>query len=109
MQSSTPSGKRFISTRKKEGQLTEPVDTFAHPFWDTVRNNVANKAIEIRPGPARRIDAPHGGVSVRGHRGTIEKARRAVHDSEELAGSSRNRLDLMRPLQSEVASGQQPQ
>lgn len=31
-----------------DGQLTEPVDPFAHPFWDTVRNNVANKAIEIR-------------------------------------------------------------
>lgn len=31
-----------------DGLLTEPIDTFAHPFWDTVRNNVANKAIEIR-------------------------------------------------------------
>jgi fructose 1,6-bisphosphate aldolase/phosphatase len=30
------------------GQLTEPVDAFAHPFWDTVRQAVANKAIEIR-------------------------------------------------------------
>lgn len=31
-----------------EGRLTEPVDAFADPFWDTVRRNVANKAIEIR-------------------------------------------------------------
>lgn len=31
-----------------EGQLTEPVDVFAHPFWDTVRRSVASKAIEIR-------------------------------------------------------------
>jgi fructose 1,6-bisphosphate aldolase/phosphatase len=31
-----------------EGQLTEPVDVFTHPFWDTVRQSVANRAIEIR-------------------------------------------------------------
>lgn len=30
------------------GKLTEPVDTFAHPFWDTVRNRVADKSIEMR-------------------------------------------------------------
>ena len=30
------------------GKLTEPVDAFAHPFWDTVRENVANKAMEMR-------------------------------------------------------------
>lgn len=31
-----------------EGHLTEAVDTFAHPFWDTVRNTVSNKAIGMR-------------------------------------------------------------
>ena len=31
-----------------EGKLTEPVDAFAHPFWDTVRDTVANKAIGMR-------------------------------------------------------------
>ncbi len=31
-----------------EGKLSEPVDNFAHPFWDTVRHHVANKAIEMR-------------------------------------------------------------
>ena len=31
-----------------EGILTEAVDTFAHPFWDTVRENVANKAMDMR-------------------------------------------------------------
>jgi fructose 1,6-bisphosphate aldolase/phosphatase len=31
-----------------EGKLTEPVDAFAHPFWDTVRERVANKAMEMR-------------------------------------------------------------
>ncbi len=31
-----------------EGKLTEAVDSFAHPFWNTVRDKVANKAIEIR-------------------------------------------------------------
>jgi fructose 1,6-bisphosphate aldolase/phosphatase len=31
-----------------EGKLTEPVDNFAHPFWDAVRNHAAAKAMEIR-------------------------------------------------------------
>jgi fructose 1,6-bisphosphate aldolase/phosphatase len=30
------------------GALTEPVDNFSHPFWDTVRADVARKAIEMR-------------------------------------------------------------
>jgi len=30
------------------GKLTEPVDAFAHPFWDTVRNQVSKKAIDMR-------------------------------------------------------------
>jgi fructose 1,6-bisphosphate aldolase/phosphatase len=30
------------------GELTEPVDGFAQPFWNTVRDHVANKAIEMR-------------------------------------------------------------
>ncbi len=29
-------------------KLTEPVDAFAHPFWNEVRNRVAAKAIDIR-------------------------------------------------------------
>jgi fructose 1,6-bisphosphate aldolase/phosphatase len=32
----------------KEGQLTEPVDLFDHPFWDTVRSRAAEKALEMR-------------------------------------------------------------
>ncbi len=31
-----------------EGRLTEAVDVFASPFWDTVRSNTAAKAIEMR-------------------------------------------------------------
>ncbi|WP_455206940.1 fructose-1,6-bisphosphate aldolase/phosphatase [Kaarinaea lacus] len=31
-----------------EGKFTEAVDAFSHPFWDTVRENVANKAIDMR-------------------------------------------------------------
>ncbi len=31
-----------------EGRLTEPVDTFAHPFWDAVRDRVSEKSIEMR-------------------------------------------------------------
>ena len=30
------------------GRLTEPIDAFAHPFWDSVRDRVANKGIEMR-------------------------------------------------------------
>jgi fructose 1,6-bisphosphate aldolase/phosphatase len=31
-----------------EGKLTEVVDPFSHPFWDTVRVRAAEKAMEIR-------------------------------------------------------------
>ncbi|MFO0969914.1 MAG: fructose-1,6-bisphosphate aldolase/phosphatase [Gemmataceae bacterium] len=31
-----------------EGQFTEPMDLFAHPFWDAVRTRAAEKAMEIR-------------------------------------------------------------
>ncbi|MEW5725597.1 MAG: fructose-1,6-bisphosphate aldolase/phosphatase [Thermodesulfobacteriota bacterium] len=31
-----------------EGQLTESVDAFDHPFWDYIRQQVAQKAVEIR-------------------------------------------------------------
>lgn len=31
-----------------EGKLTEPVDVFDHPFWDTVRQRVADKAMDMR-------------------------------------------------------------
>ncbi|OFW30622.1 MAG: fructose 1,6-bisphosphatase [Acidobacteria bacterium RIFCSPLOWO2_12_FULL_60_22] len=30
------------------GKLTEPADTFAHPFWNHVRDKVARKTLEIR-------------------------------------------------------------
>jgi fructose 1,6-bisphosphate aldolase/phosphatase len=32
----------------KEGRLTETVDLFDHPFWDSVRARAADKALEIR-------------------------------------------------------------
>ncbi|HEU5323802.1 MAG TPA: fructose-1,6-bisphosphate aldolase/phosphatase [Methylomirabilota bacterium] len=31
-----------------DGRLTAPVDAFAHPFWDAVRERVAGKALEMR-------------------------------------------------------------
>lgn len=31
-----------------ERKLTEPADTFDHPFWDYVRDKVSRKAIDIR-------------------------------------------------------------
>ena len=30
------------------GRFTEPVDAFAHPFWNTVRAHVADKSMEMR-------------------------------------------------------------
>ncbi len=30
------------------GTFTEPMDLFAHPFWDTVRDRAATKAMELR-------------------------------------------------------------
>ncbi len=51
-----------------EGKFTEPVDVFDHPFWDWVRNNVAQKAAEIRmqgfSGPAMLpySELEYGGV-----------------------------------------------
>jgi fructose 1,6-bisphosphate aldolase/phosphatase len=32
----------------KDGKLTGPVDGFAHPFWDAIRDQVAHKAVEMR-------------------------------------------------------------
>jgi fructose 1,6-bisphosphate aldolase/phosphatase len=31
-----------------QGKLTEAVDNFAHPFWDTVRDAAARKALDMR-------------------------------------------------------------
>jgi fructose 1,6-bisphosphate aldolase/phosphatase len=50
------------------GKLTEPVDVFDHPFWDWVRNNISQKAAEIRnqgfSGPAMLpySELEYGGV-----------------------------------------------
>jgi fructose 1,6-bisphosphate aldolase/phosphatase len=30
------------------GHLTEAWDAFAHPFWNTIRDKVADKAVDIR-------------------------------------------------------------
>jgi fructose 1,6-bisphosphate aldolase/phosphatase len=52
----------------KNGQLTEPVDLFNHPFWDTVRARAAEKAMEIRrqgfSGPAmlNYSELEYGGI-----------------------------------------------
>jgi fructose 1,6-bisphosphate aldolase/phosphatase len=32
----------------RDGKLTEPVDAFAHPFWERVRAHVSDKAMEMR-------------------------------------------------------------
>jgi fructose 1,6-bisphosphate aldolase/phosphatase len=56
-----------------EGKFTEVVDAFDHPFWDWVRNNVAQKAAEIRAqgfsGPAMLpySELEYGGVVEKMH------------------------------------------
>jgi len=32
----------------RDGRLTGPVDAFDHPFWDRVRDHVADKAMDMR-------------------------------------------------------------
>lgn len=52
----------------KNGKLTEAVDPFDHPFWDTVRARAADKAMEIRrqgfSGPAMLpyAELEYGGI-----------------------------------------------
>ena len=54
-----------------EGRLTEPVDAFDHPFWDWVRDKVAQKAAELRrqgfSGPAMlgMGELEYGGITER--------------------------------------------
>jgi fructose 1,6-bisphosphate aldolase/phosphatase len=57
-----------------QGRLTEPIDMFAHPFWDTVRHRAASKAMEIRrqgfSGAAMR---PYSELEYGGITGILEK------------------------------------
>ena len=54
----------------KNGKLTEPVDVFDQPYWDYVRNKIAQKAEEIRKqgfyGPAMlpQKELEYGGIVV---------------------------------------------
>jgi fructose 1,6-bisphosphate aldolase/phosphatase len=51
-----------------KGKLTEPLDPFAHPFWDEVRRRASDKAMEIRrqgfSGPAMLpyAELEYGGI-----------------------------------------------
>jgi fructose 1,6-bisphosphate aldolase/phosphatase len=53
------------------GRLTEPVDVFAHPFWDHIREKAAEKTLEIRKqgfvGPAMVgfEELEYGGITER--------------------------------------------
>ena len=52
-----------------EGKLTEPVDCFDHPFWDSVREKVSQKALYLREqgfsGPAMlpQAELEYGGIT----------------------------------------------
>nr|AGF92835.1 fructose-1,6-bisphosphatase [uncultured organism] len=54
-----------------DGELTEPVDVFDHPFWDQVRQKVSRKAVELREqgfsGPAMLDykELEYGGITKR--------------------------------------------
>lgn len=58
----------------KNGKLTEPVDVFAHPYWDHVRDKASQKAEEIRnqgfSGPAM---LPMSELEYTGVMDTLEK------------------------------------
>jgi fructose 1,6-bisphosphate aldolase/phosphatase len=41
-------GPPIVSCCVHNGKLTEAIDAFGQPFWNTVRDHVANKAIEMR-------------------------------------------------------------
>jgi len=54
-----------------EGRLSEPIDVFAHPYWDWVRQEISRKAHDIRmqgfSGPAMlpASDLEYGGITER--------------------------------------------
>lgn len=71
-----------------EGRLTEPVDAFDHPFWDWVRDKVAQKAAELRrqgfSGPAMLgySELEYGGITERMKRLESRFVVRALHPGE---------------------------
>jgi len=68
-----------------DGRLTQPVDLFSDPFWNAVRNRVAEKAMELRKqgffGPAMLpySELEYGGIVARLDRLEKEFAVRAPH------------------------------
>ncbi|MDR7435896.1 MAG: fructose 1,6-bisphosphatase, partial [Armatimonadota bacterium] len=54
-----------------EGVLTGPVDLFADPFWDQVRDRIAEKAMEMRrqgffePAMLPYSELEYGGIGAR--------------------------------------------
>lgn len=76
----------------KEGKLTEVVDLFDHPFWDTVRDRAANKALELRrQGFSGAAMLPYGELEYGGIVQILEKLeprftlRHAARSAEALA------------------------
>jgi fructose 1,6-bisphosphate aldolase/phosphatase len=66
-----------------EGKLTEPVDVFDQPYWDWVRNRIAQKAHDIRAqgfsGPAM---LPYADLEYSGIKETMEKLEKRFHIRE---------------------------
>jgi fructose 1,6-bisphosphate aldolase/phosphatase len=49
------------------GRLTRPFDAFDHPFWDTVRQHVADKAMDMRnQGSSAQPCCPWRSLNTRG-------------------------------------------
>jgi fructose 1,6-bisphosphate aldolase/phosphatase len=78
-----------------EGRFTEPVDAFDHPFWDWVRNNVSQKAAEIRQqgfsGPAMLpySELEYGGVVEK--MGELDKRFNVRKDGHATTGNGRKK------------------
>jgi len=66
-----------------EGKLTEPVDVFDQPYWDWVRNRIAQKAHDIRAqgfsGPAM---LPQADLEYSGIKEMMEKLEKRFHIRE---------------------------
>jgi fructose 1,6-bisphosphate aldolase/phosphatase len=75
----------------KEGKLTDLVDLFDHPFWDTVRDRAASKALEMRrQGFSGAAMLPYGELEYGGIVAILEKLEsrfivRAARPAEALA------------------------
>jgi hypothetical protein len=65
-----------------EGRLTEPLDAFAHRFWDAVRHDLAHKGGGDAPaGLLRGGHVADGRTRIHGHHREVRRARSGVQSA----------------------------